>query len=818
MSKKTESPIHKLARFIVDKHKALYVLFGICILFCSTTIGKVQLNEDITTFLPQETETRQGLDIMDEAFTTFGSAQVLLSNITYDSALALSEQIEEIEGVSGVEFDDTEEHYKQSSALLAISFGDESDAPQVEAAWEEIQLLLTDYDSYFNTEIGYSESDELAEDMKLILLLAVLVIVVVLLFTSRSYMEVPVLLITFGVAAILNMGTNYLFGEISSITNSIAIILQLALAIDYAVILVHRFSEERELGPSPQDAATEALSKALVEISSSSMTTIAGLLALTFMQYRMGLDMGRVLIKGVLCSLITVFLLMPGLLILFSGVIDRTKHRSFVPQIRGWGRLLVKLRYLLPALFAVLLLFGINLSGKTEYVFSINAIDISHPSEKRISYDKIADTFGADNTIALLIPSGDYASEGAILRQVEAMPDIRSATGLANIEIDSDDFNGDYVLSDSLTARQLSEALSIDIELMRMLYLAYGVDQENYTAIFGETDSYAVPLIDMFLFICEQKDSGVIQLDDEEQEQDIDDIHEALLDAKAQLTSEDWTRLIFVTSLPEESEDSYALLEEIRGIAATYYGDEVLLVGDTTSARDLRDAFATDNKLIGILTVVFVLLVLLFTFQSAGLPFLLILTIQGSIWLNFSFPYLTGTNVFFISYLIVSSIQMGATIDYAIVITGRYQELKQELPLHEAMVEALNQAFPTILTSGSILSIAGILIYRLTGNPTVSGIGLAIGRGSLISIVLVLSVLPTILLLGDRLIEKTAFALSSDRNQRFNRGTMRLDGHIRGHVSGYVDAEIKGVLHGSVDALIESKYQELEVQEDDDAQ
>ena len=199
---------------------------------------------------------------------------------------------------------------------------------------------------------------------------------------------------------------------------------------------------------------------------------------------------------------------------------------------------------------------------------------------------------------------------------------------------------------------------------------------------------------------------------------------------------------------------------------------------------------------------------------TAGLPILLVLTIQGSIWINFSFPFLTGTNLFFMNYLIVSAIQMGATIDYAIVITNRYLQLKTVLDRRAAAVEALNQSFPTVLTSGSIMTVAGFLIGKLSTDTILSSIGDTLGRGTLTSIVLVMTVLPQLLVLGDALIERTAITLNRDRKQRFQNGTMRLDGHVRGHVSGFIDGEFKGVLHGSVDALIESKRQELDETEE----
>lgn len=804
---KKESPIYKLARFIVDKRKAFYLVFLAACLFCAASISKVEVNNDITSYLPPETETRRGLSLMEEEFTTLGSARVMAANITYEQAARLAEALEEVEGVAGVVFDGTEDHYQNASALFDVSFEEENDTEGTSAALAEVEALLEPYDSYIVSGDGMS-SDVLAQEMSVILLIAAVVIVAVLLFTSKSYLEVLVFLIVFVVSALLNMGTNFIFGSISFITNSIAVVLQLALAIDYAIIFCHRYMEERELLDA-READISSLSKAIVEISSSSLTTISGLVALMLMQFRIGFDMGIVLSKGIVCSMLTVFLLMPGLLMLFNRGIEATRHKNFVPQITVWGRVVMKLRFVLPVLFVAVTAACVVFSNRCDYVFSTNSTNSGNKPAYRVALDKINDTFGYSNTIAVLVPRGDYRSEGALLRRVEAMEPITSATGLANIEVEEGRF-----LTDELTPRQFSELAGVDIELARLLYQAYGLSVEEYGAIFQDPDDYAAPLLEVFSFLLEQKDKGVVSLT-AEQEETVEDLREQLDTGLSQLRGEHWSRLVFTADLPEESPETYALLDQIRAVAAEYYGAQVLLVGNSTNARDLSESFTGDNLKISVLTVLFVMAILLFTFQSAGLPVLLVLTIQGSIWINFSYPYLTDTNLFFMSYLIVSAIQMGATIDYAIVITNRYMDLKQDMDKKAAAVEALNQAFPTIFTSGSIMTVAGFLIGKLSTDTIISSIGDTLGQGTLTSIILVMTVLPQLLVLGDTIIERTAITLNRDRKQRFQNGVMRLDGHVRGHVSGFVDGEFKGVLRGSVDALIESNYQELEVEDDE---
>ena len=808
--KRTESPMTKVARFIVDKRKAFYLVFIAAFVFCAASINKVQVNNDITSYLPAQTETRRGLTIMDEEFITLGSANVMVSNVTYQTALDLSHKLENIEGVSEVAFDGTEEHYKNSSALFTISFDGEETDPATVEAMNEVLAALEGYDVYSSTQIGRDESATLQQEMTVILAIAAVVIVVVLLFTSKSYMEVPVYLIVFAAAAVLNMGTNFIFGTISFITNSIAVVLQLALAIDYAIIFCHRYMEERDNGLDPREADIAALSKAIVEISSSSLTTISGLVALMLMQLRIGFDMGIVLSKGIVCSMLCVFLLMPGLLMLFSSHIDRTRHRNLVPKINFWGKAVVRLRYILPPIFLVVVVAGAVLSSHCDYVFDTNDTDFDNKPAWRIADEKVTDTFGKKNTIAVLVPRGDYNKEKYVLERVSQLPQVTKATGLANIEVEDG-----RMLTDEMNPRQISELAGVDIELARLLYQAYGLSVEEYGAIFQDPDDYSVPLIDVFEFLLDQKDKGVVNLTGEQADK-VDDLQEQLDVGLEQLRGEHWSRLVFVADVPTEGDETYALLDEIRSIAQEYYGDDVILVGNSTNAFDLASSFSGDNMKISILTALFVMVILLFTFKSAGLPILLVLTIQGSIWINFSVPVLTGTNLFFLSYLVVSSIQMGATIDYAIVITNRYMELKTVMERKQAAVEALSQSFPTILTSGTIMAVAGFLIGGISTDATIGSVGQTLGRGTVTSIILVMTVLPQLLMLGDALIERTAITLNRDRKQRFNQGTMRLDGHIRGHVSGFVDGEFKGVLHGSVDALIESKYQELDTSEEEE--
>ena len=773
--KSCSSFISRLATFIVDKKTLFFLLYAIALVFSIFSMKWVDVENDVTTYLPEDTETRQGIVAMNENFTTFATARIMVSNITYDTAQEIQEMLQDVEGVQMVSFDDTEDHFKDASALYDLNFSGQAMDPICIQAMDTIEENLANYNVSYDTLVGFDESAALNKDMAGILMVAVVIIIIVLTLTSRSYMEVPVLLLTFGSAALLNKGTDFLCGRISFISNSIAVVLQLALAIDYAIILCHRFSDEHENMPA-REACIAALSKAIPEISASSLTTISGLIALSFMKFAIGLDMSIVLIKSVLLSLLSVFTLMPGLLVLFSPLIDKTRHKKLLPNITPVGKFAVAVRGVMPIVFAVVLVVAFLLSSRCPYCYSYTNMETTKMTPQQEAQAQIRHKFGNQNMVALVVPSGNFEAEKAIIQELEQCPEVKNTMALSGIEV----LDG-YYLTDSVTPREFAEMIDLDYELAKGLYTAYAVQQDQYGEILCGLGEYDVPLFDIFMFLKEQVQSNNILLEGESKDT-IDEMFDLMDTAKLQLKSDRYSRMVAFLSLPEESEETFAFLDQLREIMGKYYESDYYVVGNSTSARDLASSFASDNMIISILSALFVILVLLFTFMSVGLPVLLIIVIQGSIWINFSFPTLMDQPLYFLGYLIVNAIQMGANIDYAIVISSHYQELKARMNHKEAIVQALNASFPTVFTSGTILASAGLLIGNMSANPIISIMGNCLGRGTIISMVLVLGVLPSILVLGDSIIERTSFKLKTPERKKLQTdvGALKLEGHVKG--------------------------------------
>nr|AHF25268.1 RND family transporter [uncultured bacterium Contig1604] len=740
--------MEKIALFVVDRRRWILAFFAALIVFSAFSVRWIQVEEDITYYLPDDAEAKQGLFIMEDEFTTYGSARLMVKDISAEEAQELADQLAAVEDVALVQYDESRSHYRDGCALYDLTFADTADAPRSEQALERVQELVAERDTTLYSEVGFSLSKLVAEQMVTVLIFVIIVVLAVLVFTSSTYAEIPVMILTFLVAAVVNIGTHFLMGTISFVSNSVGVVLQLALSVDYAIIFCNRYKEEHER-LEVRDAVVRALAVSIPEISASSLTTIAGLTAMTLMKFRLGVDLGITLIKAILCSLLTVFLFMPALLMLFGRAMDKTRHRRFVPRISFVGRFAYKTRFVIPVLFALLVAAGYWLVQRVPYAYSMDLVPAFRETDMERAKKEIRAQFGANNTVALLVPSGDFGAEKELLDTLSACPEVKSATGLATIQALDGCSLGDEV--DAVTFAQIA---GVDETSAQALFAYYAAEQGEHRAAREDLSGYKAPILDLFLFLHERVEAGDVELA-EEQAELVRTLYEQLSMVRAQLTSENYSRLILDLDLPVQSEETFRFLDRIHQIAARWYDSGVVLTGDSVSALGFRDSFASDNTVVGLMSLGLVMLILFFTFKSFGMPLLLILVIQGSIWLNFSVATLKGDYVFFLCYLIVGAIQMGANIDYAIVVSTRYRELRETMGKQDAIIETLNLAFPTVITSGLMMVCAGLLVGFGVSQCIIAGMGYYVGTGTSISLVLILFALPQVLLLGDSFVSAT---------------------------------------------------------------
>ena len=790
---KQNSFMLKLATFIVDKRSLIFLIVIIGIIFSAVAVNWVSVENDLTAYLPADSSTKIGLDVMEREFITYGTASFMVGNISYDEAEALFEEIKQVEGVQMVDFNNTTEHYNQASALFSVTFDYEQTDERCVDSLNTIQEMLSDYDTFVSTTVIDTMAETIKKEVNMITAFVAVIVVGVLAFTTDTYADVAVVGLTFVVAAILNMGCNFLLGKISFVSDSVTTILQLALALDYAVIYSNRFKEEH-VTHERREAVIISLSKAIPEIGASSLTTVGGLIAMMFMQFKLGPDMAICLIKAIIFSLLSVFLVMPGFLMLFGNLMDKTKHKTFVPKIPFVGRFAWATRFLIPPVFVVLVVAAFSLSNHCPYVYGYDTLTTPRQNENQIAQELISNTFSSRTMLAVVVPGRDYSEEKSLVDELMDFPQVDSVTAIAGI-----DAMGGYKLADKLSPREFADLLKLDYETAELLYSVYAIQDGSYDKLVSGISKYRIPLIDVLLYVGDKVDEGYINLEGE-QADTLADARTQMLVGKRQLEGENYDRMLVYLTLPESGDETFQFTDTIRQVAQRHYpkGD-VYVVGNSTNQYEFKKSFEIDNIVVSVVSILIVLVVLLFTFNSAGMPVLLIAVIQGAIWMNFGYPTLVHEDVFFMTQLVVSSIQMGANIDYAIVIANRYSDNIKTMERKDAIIEAMNFAFPTILTSGTILAVSGLLISIITTDCTINGIGEAIGRGTMISIVLVMFVLPQILLLGGKIIEKTSFAMPKVNREHKTSAPILVDGRISGHINGTVSGFFRGTIDGDTD-------------------
>lgn len=742
---KKPSPLHRASEWIVDHYRLFFIVFAVLLVFSAVASGWVKVENDVAAYLPADSEVRQGLDIMEQEFQTYGSAKILLRDTDADTAAAMAEQIRAVDGVDSCTYTMND----AGSALLSVSLSDLEGSDACAQTVQALRDLLDGSGVYIYSTEGYSISDQINGEVRSLLVIVAIILVTVLTFTSSTYAEVPILLITFLAAALINKGTNFVFGTISFVSNAVAILLQLAMSVDYAIIFCNRYKQAHETLPV-REAVIESLAKSITVISSSSLTTIAGLVAMTFMKFGLGRDLGIVLIKAILISLMTVFLLTPGLLLKLGPAMDKTKHRNFVPKISGVGRLAWRTRRVVPLVFAAVLVVACIGANHVSYVYSEAPLKTHNADANRTASQAITADFGDETVLAVVVPAGDYTQEAALLDALSAMPEVKSAVGIAGTEA-----AGGYRLADAVDYRTFAQLSGVDSTSAQALFALYAAENGAAQTAAQDLSGYQVPLLKLFEFLNDKIADGTVTLSDAQAAQ-VTALSDQLARASAQLEGTSYHRLVLTLAAASDGDETFALLDRIHAVVHQYYPTDSYLVGDAMSAYGAEQTFTQDNVMVSAMSILMVMLVLLFAFRSLGMPILLTLVIQGSIWINFGITVLTGEYVLFMVYLVASAIQMGCNVDYAIVVASHYTEARSEQGPREAMITALNLAFPTIITSGTMLISAGLLIGARVSSGAVAGMGRFVGVGSLITVFLVLFVLPQLLLLGDTFVRRTA--------------------------------------------------------------
>lgn len=772
MQKKLSKISHGLKKIpegIVKLKWVFLVLFVALSIFGAVMIPHTKINYDLTGYLPAHCDSSTALELLKKEFDDKGMAYVMVKDVTPEKAGEIKTRLEKVEGVATVTYVESM-NYKNNSALYTVTLKDYDSTAGAFDAVKDVIDALSDEKAYLSGQSAFSYYTKLETEQSIMKLgiAIVVIILLVMLFTSKTYFELIVLILVFGAAMAINMGTNFLFvNGISYIANLVALVLQLALSLDYSIILLHRYMEERDNGEDAKTATITALTKGLPEILSSSLTTVAGLAALMLMTLSIGAEIGLSLAKGIVVSMATVIFFMPALLVIFDKPIQKTRHKSFVPNVTKPARAIVKARkVIVPAFLLIAILAGVA-QGFNKYSFNYNSGSLIVAPKKVIEETG----FGTLNSLVVVVPKGDAEKERQLVKYVESFDliDKSQTTALATINvysfIDADSSETLY-LTDEVSKKDIGDLIDkipsdagVSPLIIKPIIEGWFDDYVKKYLPEGTKPSKAkVRLIDLLDFVVREKFDAISRFigDDPEKLAYLEQIKQISF-AKANLESENYSRITFNINGGVEDDDVFELVKTLKSGVSDFY-EERYITGESVVCYEMSEYFMKDNLMVCLFTDLFILVILLITFRNISLPIILILAIQGGIFINFAIPFLSKTSISFIGYLIISAIQMGATIDYAIVLTNRYRNIRKDFTdRYDAMAAATNAVFPTILTSGVILTATGFVMSMLSSG-VVAQLGLLLGVGTLTSIIIVLFVLPSLLLVTEKVVDKTDFS------------------------------------------------------------
>lgn len=674
-------------KFVVKHKKMIIFLFVIAAAVCAFLSTMVGVDYKFADYLPDDAQSTKAIDIMNEEYDQeVPNVRVMLKNVSIAKALEYKEKLEAIDGVQEVNWlddatniyqplemmdkDTVNDWYKNKNALYQITM-DESNG--YETAMKIRKVIGND--NYMSGE-GITNSltpMTTANEIQKIVLIVVPIVFIILLLTTNSWFEPVLFMATIGIAIMINRGTNLMFGTISFVTNAAGSILQLAVSMDYGIFLLHRFAENRQNGEEAQTAMINAVKQSVGSVMSSGLTTVTGFAALILMRFKIGPDMGWVMVKAIVLSLFAVLCLLPALTMIFYPLIDKTEHKSFLPKFRWLSKIVLDWKSIMIVVFIIITIPSYFGQQKNNFYYGGSKVYQTNATQLGRDMNAIEKEYGVSNQLVLMVPKGDMEKEIQLNKDLKQIDGVTSVVSYINSV-------GESIPKDFVPSEQLSK-----------------------------------------------------------------------------LYSKNYSRYVVTVSTEEGEADWHEITAKVQNTGKKYYGNKSLMAGNLASTQDLKTTITQDMTRVNILSIIFVFTILLFNFKSIILPVILTLVIEASIWINLTVPYFAGSDLYYIGYLIISSVQLGATIDYGILFTDRYREYRKQMGKKRAAMKTIQSCTMSILTSASILTVAGIVLGTVSTNGVLSQLGILIGRGAVISFILVIFVLPGLLMIFDKLIEKLTY-------------------------------------------------------------
>ena len=673
------------AGFIVDHNKGIRRVFLILLFISLLFTPFVNINYDLTKYLPANAPSKAAINKMEETFGYPGTARLMLKDVTIYEANAMKQQLEKIEGVdrilwldttenvyesnSFMKDDDVSDYYKDNKAVMDVTFVKGDSSKLTHKAIDKIEEIIGDKGYLVGSapQNKFTE-EEVSSQMNLILAIGVIFVFSVLLVTTSSWFEPVLFLSVIGTAIFINRGTNIFLNSISFITNNVSAVLQLAVSMDYSIFLLNAYKVEQKKETDKTVALKNALRTSIKTISASSLTTFVGFIVFVIMKFSMGFDLGIVLAKGIVCSIFSIVFFMPSLILSWMPIIEKTRHKEFLPEFDKTSKFVNKVSKGFFIFAMIILIPSYVAQGMTNFMYGNDAVGAGEGTLLYEHSEEINKVFGRSNLNVILVPANNNVTERALAERLKSLDYVKSVTSLAD------------TLPEGIPERIIP----------------------NDTASLLHKAGYA--------------------------------------------------RMLVFTKTKGESKLAYKAANEIKQIVNEYYPNENYITGNTYATMDMENILKDDYNKVNNLSLLGVFLVVAFSFKSVLLAVLAMIPIEMAIFVNMSFSYIYGTKLAFIGYIVVSSIQLGATVDYAILSISNYRELRKRLNKKESAIKMTKFSMHSILTSGTILVICGYVVSFISKLPAIGQLGHLIGRGAIVSMTFVIFLLPALLILFDGLL------------------------------------------------------------------
>ncbi|WP_283606369.1 efflux RND transporter permease subunit [Faecalispora anaeroviscerum] len=668
--------------FIINKRKSIKIIFAVIAFLNVLCYLFVDVNYDLTKYLPSYTKSQQGIAVMKQEFGYPGTARVMVDDVTFYQAKSYKQAIQNVEGVDSVVWADAKteayqaspfirakdikDYYKDGYSVMDIVFTEGDTSKVTSHALDKIQEITGSKGHITGSAIeNKSLSENLHKEMIRATLIVIGIVFVILLLTTTSWFLPILFLLIMGVAIIINMGTNIILGEISFLTASVAIVLQLAVAMDYSIFLISSFTAEREKGLDLTQSVANAIRRSAKSILACGLATFFGFAALALMKFSIGFDLGICLAKGILTSVITVLFLMPSLILSWANLIEKTSHRPLIPPLDKFARASFRFRYIYLALALIVAVPAYIGKDMNDFTYGAQSVSAGQGTKVYLDDQAITQQFGRGNLMLVLVPNTSVVTEKALCDKLEDLEYVKSVTAYANI-----------------------------------------VPQGIPETILPES-------------------------------------------IVSQVHTKNYARLMVYVRSKEESSFAFQCSDEIQALVQSYYPTGSYVVGMTPYAQDIKSTIVSDYSFVDFLSLLSVAIVITLSFHSILIAILVIIPIEIAVFVNMLFPYLTGVQLIFMGYIIISCIQLGATVDYAILMTNNYLESRETMDRREANIHAVAMTTEPLLTSAVILTMTGYTLYYTSTIGAISDIGHLLGRGTILSLLLVVTVLPALLYVFD---------------------------------------------------------------------